>query len=124
MKGSKEERKYAWHPSSACSHFNFLCYRHDNKISHSSKRMTKVAMVLLFITLFGIGFFVTHTLLWVYRTKQSAPPIVVKGRPAIVTDVNAASLTTAARKESTLNNPVGMLNGQQVYLKVSTNPAR
>jgi len=81
------------------------------------------------LTLLIVGSFVTLVFLIVralYHTGvptldfKELPPYQINVTPA----GNAASLTTAQRKARTLDNPVGMLNGQQVYLKVSTNPPR
>jgi len=79
--------------------------------------------VLLFVVLFSIGFFMFQWATAAAKTQNPASSMYrVENR--IPANVNAASTTTQQRKQQTLNNPVGMLNGQQVYLKVSTNPPR
>jgi len=78
--------------------------------------------VLLFVVVFSVVIFV---LLWASSSKKNAASIYyTETRYPLDKNVNAASATTQQRKERTLDNPVGKLNGQQVYLKVSTNPPR
>ena len=79
------------------------------------------------LTLLIIGSFVTLVFLIVralYQEQIEAPESLPAYRMIVNPAGNAASLTTAQRKARTLDNPVGTLNGQQVYLKVSTNPPR
>jgi hypothetical protein len=84
-------------------------------------RMSAVTAIVVYISLFFVAFLVVTVCLMLFRkdTMPLPPYINIKNL-----SVNSASRTTAARKERTLDNPVGMLNGQQVFLKVSTNPPR
>ena len=83
--------------------------------------MSAVTAIVVYISLFFVAFLVVTVCLMLFRkdTMPLPPYINIKNL-----SVNSASRTTAARKERTLDNPVGMLNGQQVFLKVSTNPPR
>jgi len=84
------------------------------------------------LTLLIVGSFVTLVFLIVralyqeqIKAPESLPAYQMIVNPAgNAASLTAASLTTAQRKARTLDNPVGTLNGQQVYLKVSTNPPR
>ncbi len=82
--------------------------------------MSAVTAIVVYISLFFVAFLVVTVCLMLFRKALPFPPYTQQQNRGL----NPASGTTAARKESTLNNPVGMLNGQQVYLKVSTNPPR
>ena len=92
----------------------------------------RVIAITLFVALFGIVFFLVQTVLWMFAPSY-APLVLQAGpmqgvllrrdaRPSVSPGVNAASFTTADRKEQTLRNPVGMLNGQTVFLNVHKNP--
>jgi hypothetical protein len=88
-------------------------------------RMSAVTAIVVYISLFFVAFLVVTVCLMLFRkalpmSSLPFPPYTQQQNLGL----NPASGTTAARKESTLNNPVAMLNGQQVYLKVSTNPPR
>jgi len=88
---------------------------------------TKYISLVLFGVLFGAGLWIAHAMVWMYA--DDAIPARLPRRSESVprglrSDVNAASLTTAARRESTLHNPVGMLAGQPVFRTVRTNPPR
>ena len=74
---------------------------------------------LLFVGIFSLLFFLAYMIVW------DTPPLpYVEGRFPVRKGINAASLTTAGRREQTLNNPVVQYKGQQVYLNVQKNPAR
>jgi len=87
--------------------------------------MSAVTAIVVYISLFFVAFLTVTVCLMLFRKAlpMSSPPFPPYTQQQN-RGLNPASGTTAARKESTLNNPVGMLNGQQVYLKVSTNPPR
>lgn len=82
---------------------------------------------LLFVALFSIGFF---AFLWFLRFRPSSSQknassiYYVETRVPLDKNVNAAGNTTQQRKERTLDNPVVMLNGKEVYLTVNKNPPR
>jgi hypothetical protein len=74
---------------------------------------------LLFVGVFSLLFFLAYTFVW-----DATPPPFLEDRSPVRKGINAASLTTADRREQTLNNPVVTFKGQQVYLNVEKNPAR
>jgi hypothetical protein len=87
-----------------------------------SDRITWLAITIILYFGFFFSIYAIAYTMFMYTTARLDERTYASR--AISSGVNAASLTTTQRKKRTLDNPVGRLNGQQVYINVSTNPAR